>query len=445
MTTSDAKHRFKAREGSSRQIECTSTRNDGRKDVASAVTPSIPSQLPDLATCRRTIGFIPIISQLASLFYLLHLDVPSARTLQHLFFQGVVDTFKYLALARRVPRFRSSPRRRPGPWMGLLARSREFSSAAGRSSRPLRLAELCLPGSHNSHAYACVPTFTGTDWVLCQRLSVRDQLEAGVRLLDLRLNGCGRWFGHGMVATTSVEEVARDLAAFVTDHPTEIVVVLVKENGPKHGRDDGKCPGAVLEDALRDACLKSQRGLGSAASNAGKQVAAERFKCTTNSDGADLPVLFLQGRTDWLLRQRTVLELTRDGSRGLIAIDNWSNWEGSWGYTKSSIPSLVVDRSREWARMKGARSGGAGGRMHHPSVLEFTLTVDYGPKSRTVALALTHTIESCADLLAEHEEKEILFTEEMLKSVSGVCFDYPTDAQISKVIEHNERVVSATF
>jgi hypothetical protein len=116
------------------------------------------------------------------------------------------------------------------------------------------LASLCLPGSHDSGAYrlehrlapsaaqqssvaAQAPRaeslLRALGWMpvivsvsRAQRLDVRQQLDAGIRLLDLRI--CAHdgelWIHHGLIGPPLAEVVA-DIAAFVAEHPGQLIVV----------------------------------------------------------------------------------------------------------------------------------------------------------------------------------------------------------------------------
>ena len=104
----------------------------------------------------------------------------------------------------------------------------------------LVLSEINLPGTHNSGTqYASLPFFSK-----CQSLSVREQLDAGFRYLDIRLGGdgdTGLILKHGFTdckitpfgrTPLSLSDVLEDCYAFLLAHPTETVLFCVKH---EHG------------------------------------------------------------------------------------------------------------------------------------------------------------------------------------------------------------------
>ena len=101
-------------------------------------------------------------------------------------------------------------------------------------ARPVN--ELILPGTHSSAARTTERAF----FTKCQALSVAEQLDAGFRLLDLRL--VANEYGDGFLlacegsvcksggAALTLDVVLRDCYAFLEQHPTETVLVSV-QNG----------------------------------------------------------------------------------------------------------------------------------------------------------------------------------------------------------------------
>lgn len=96
-----------------------------------------------------------------------------------------------------------------------------------------------LPGTHDSAtAYVQLPYF-----MRCQSLTVEEQLEAGYRYLDIRLNeengklyfyhsfakcktGLGPW-----AKALELEDVLMQVYGFLSNHPTETVLFVVKQEG----------------------------------------------------------------------------------------------------------------------------------------------------------------------------------------------------------------------
>ena len=120
---------------------------------------------------------------------------------------------------------------------GLEADTRWMS----RIPDSVRLNEITLPGTHQSASqFTQFPFF-----FKCQGCSVKDQLTSGFRFLDLRLavdtgeSGgrlkCMNSFGDCLTAAMPnssklyVEEVFSQCYAFLDEHPTETVLVSVKQ------------------------------------------------------------------------------------------------------------------------------------------------------------------------------------------------------------------------
>ena len=145
------------------------------------------------------------------------------------------------------------------------------------------ITEINLPGTHDSATHA-VFTYSVVsplyhNYAVCQKLSIREQLMAGVRYLDLRLSntydyrpvvlseekddGKNLWLVHGDHQSAgingrffcydkkengewselSLDEVLKIVTAFLKEHPTETVILCVsRESGTKgkSGDDQNK-------------------------------------------------------------------------------------------------------------------------------------------------------------------------------------------------------------
>ncbi|MBR3294631.1 MAG: phosphatidylinositol-specific phospholipase C domain-containing protein [Oscillospiraceae bacterium] len=109
-----------------------------------------------------------------------------------------------------------------------------------RLNDSLLLSEINLPGTHDSATqYVQLAWFSK-----CQALSIREQLEAGVRYLDIRLGADGERLKlmHGFTnckesfdgSTLDFLTVAAMCNYFVSEHPTETVILAVKQ---EHGEE----------------------------------------------------------------------------------------------------------------------------------------------------------------------------------------------------------------
>ena len=101
------------------------------------------------------------------------------------------------------------------------------------------LGDIAIPGTHDSAtAYVQLPYF-----MRCQSLTVKQQLEAGYRYLDIRLNEeQGKLFFYHSFAkckngimpwadALELADVLEPIYDFLTEHPSETVIFVVKQEG----------------------------------------------------------------------------------------------------------------------------------------------------------------------------------------------------------------------
>lgn len=97
-------------------------------------------------------------------------------------------------------------------------------------SLPIR--KISIPGTHDSGS------FYGGDVVQTQSLSISQQLNAGVRFLDVRLRHIGDSFSihHGPVYQHQrFGHILNDVAAFLAENPSETVLMRVKKEHTEEG------------------------------------------------------------------------------------------------------------------------------------------------------------------------------------------------------------------
>lgn len=90
------------------------------------------------------------------------------------------------------------------------------------------IAAISIPGTHDSGAR--VEPVSGT--AKCQDLSIADQLEAGIRYLDIRCRHIDNAFAihHGAIyQNLNFDDVLTACKTFLTNHPKEVIVMSVKE------------------------------------------------------------------------------------------------------------------------------------------------------------------------------------------------------------------------
>ncbi|MDY7233339.1 phosphatidylinositol-specific phospholipase C domain-containing protein [Hyalangium rubrum] len=90
------------------------------------------------------------------------------------------------------------------------------------------IAALSIPGTHDTMAF----TSTGGDLTQTQSLSLRSQLDAGIRALDIRCRHISNSFTihHGVVyLNTNFDDVLTTAIQFLREHPGETLLMRVKK------------------------------------------------------------------------------------------------------------------------------------------------------------------------------------------------------------------------
>jgi 1-phosphatidylinositol phosphodiesterase len=90
------------------------------------------------------------------------------------------------------------------------------------------LTEISIPGSHDSGATKSLADIAG----VCQDSSISDQLNNGVRYLDIRLGAYKDYLTvyHGSInQDLSFTQVLETTTSFLKAHPTELILLSVKE------------------------------------------------------------------------------------------------------------------------------------------------------------------------------------------------------------------------
>ncbi len=93
-------------------------------------------------------------------------------------------------------------------------------------SGTLRLSDLSLPGTHDSLS------LHGGQWVETQSISLKNQLESGVRVFDIRARHINDNFTihHGPVyQKKNFDDVMVSMTEFLENHPRETILMRVKE------------------------------------------------------------------------------------------------------------------------------------------------------------------------------------------------------------------------
>ena len=94
----------------------------------------------------------------------------------------------------------------------------------------ISISKISIPGTHDSGAMREVPSNSGT--AKTQNLTINEQLNAGVRFLDIRCRHIDNSFAihHGAIyQNLNFDDVLNACYAFLDSHPTEMIVMSVKE------------------------------------------------------------------------------------------------------------------------------------------------------------------------------------------------------------------------
>ena len=174
-------------------------------------------------------------------------------------------------------------------WMGTLINATKGNSTEMQLSgfANLTLSDISLPGTHDTLSYdlsleisddglerfdkldRLLHAFSGgtiqllpgelenflRDQSKTQRLNITDQLNGGIRFLDIRImmEQEGRsWYGvHFMQTRRPVMDYLMQIRQWLDDHPQEIVVLWLSKHGVPRATGEDQYPGASIEDKHR--------------------------------------------------------------------------------------------------------------------------------------------------------------------------------------------------
>ncbi len=94
----------------------------------------------------------------------------------------------------------------------------------------ISISKISIPGTHDSGARVDAPVVSGT--AKTQDLSIAEQLNAGVRFLDIRCRHIDNAFAihHGAIyQNLNFDDVLNACYAFLDSHPSETIIMSVKE------------------------------------------------------------------------------------------------------------------------------------------------------------------------------------------------------------------------
>lgn len=110
-------------------------------------------------------------------------------------------------------------------------------------SGDINLSELTIPGTHDTGARY------GGAFVECQEMTLKEQLEAGIRFIDIRCRHFNNAFTIHHAAfyqNMNFQDVCNACGEFLISHPSECIIMLVKE---EHTADENT-PNQTFEDVF---------------------------------------------------------------------------------------------------------------------------------------------------------------------------------------------------
>lgn len=97
-----------------------------------------------------------------------------------------------------------------------------------------KLRDVVIPGTHNSASSTISKWSLFSGVAACQNLTVRQQLNAGARYLDVRV--CGHkndiFTCHGIVKGGKLAGIVEEIVTYLCDNPKEFVIVEIKNEAP---------------------------------------------------------------------------------------------------------------------------------------------------------------------------------------------------------------------
>lgn len=111
----------------------------------------------------------------------------------------------------------------------------KYSTWMSRLPDDVLLSQLSLPGTHDSCALYDGLSF---GFAKCQQWQLADQLRSGIRFIDVRCRHIGDRFQiyHGVINQHMTFDEVRDVCQkFLKDHPSECIVMSVKEESTADG------------------------------------------------------------------------------------------------------------------------------------------------------------------------------------------------------------------
>ncbi|KLT69167.1 phosphatidylinositol-specific phospholipase C domain-containing protein [Flavobacterium sp. ABG] len=189
-----------------------------------------------------------------------------------------------------------------------------------------KLNDLTIPGTHDSGTY---PAYASSFLTKCQSMSITEQLNTGIRFLDMRLKSkkVGRydgslWVWHGIadMDLSFTDTVLRDCKEFLAKNPSETIFMSVKIEEKKPSSD-------TIKNFYKDLTQHN--------------IPKYPFLFYT---GTKIPKLYETRGKIVLIRR---FGLAGNPDIGLNLYDNWPE-DGSKKFENNGISYYVQDRFDNW-------------------------------------------------------------------------------------------------
>lgn len=119
--------------------------------------------------------------------------------------------------------------------------------------------ELALPGTHDAASWTKDEDAWTTPGTWAQRHSISEQLDLGVRVLDLRVGWTRGWnwyigmYHNVIYVGLTLEDVLNDIQTWLTQHPREFVILIFQQQGATSKADLSKELRQMVRDTFGDA------------------------------------------------------------------------------------------------------------------------------------------------------------------------------------------------
>lgn len=138
------------------------------------------------------------------------------------------------------------------------------------------IASLSIPGSHDSGATHSLADVSGK----CQDLSIKDQLEAGARFLDVRLKNYRGTLTvyHGAInQNLSYSSLLNTVCRFLDDHSSETILLSIKEEQAPEGNNESFDALLQKEKKKNEKYWKNDSSLGQLGDHRGGIILLSRY------------------------------------------------------------------------------------------------------------------------------------------------------------------------